>query len=101
MPLSDVNKNPRRWVDESRRVRVVEGWHPSQPSAIGYTVKVDADWIGMFSSLDDASEAAATCLGIGADEVVLRLHQEPRGASAGYPGAHLHLVRSTSRVEDG
>jgi len=91
--LSDVNKNPRRWVDESRRVRVVEGWHPSQPSAVGFNVKVDADWIGMFSTLDEAADAAATCLEVPTSDVVLRLQQDRPGDA--YAAGHLHLVRPT------
>jgi hypothetical protein len=56
--LKDVNADPRRWVDASRRVRVVEGWHPSQPSQVGYNLMVDGDWLGTFASLDAAAVAA-------------------------------------------
>jgi hypothetical protein len=54
-----VNRDPRRWVDRSSRVRVIEGWHPSQPDRVGYNLLIDGDWIGMFESLDSASEEAA------------------------------------------
>ena len=56
--LKDVNADPRRWVDSSRRVRVVEGWHPSAPSRVGYNLMVDGDWLGTFPSLDAAGVAA-------------------------------------------
>jgi hypothetical protein len=56
--LKDVNADPRRWVDSSRRVRVVEGWHPSAPSRVGYNLMVDGDWHGTFASLEAAAVAA-------------------------------------------
>ena len=59
----EFNRNPRRWVDRSTRVRVVEGWHPSQPDRLGYNLLVDGDWIGTFESLEGAAKAAATHLG--------------------------------------
>lgn len=55
----DVNRNPRRWTDRSARVRVVEGWHPSQPSRVGYNLLVDGDWVGTFETLDGAANEAA------------------------------------------
>jgi hypothetical protein len=58
--MRDANRNPRRWVDESGRVRVTEGWHPSQPSQLGYNLNLDDEWIGTFGTLDGAANAAAT-----------------------------------------
>jgi hypothetical protein len=86
--LRDVNRNPRRWVDESGRVRVIEGWHPSAPSRVGFNVKVDADWIGTFGTLDDAVDAAADFLDVSASAIVLRPHQE------------LHLVEPVDEDQD-
>ena len=57
--LGDVNRTPRRWVDRSARVRVVEGWHPSRPDDLGYNLLVDGEWIGTFDTLDDAAVVAA------------------------------------------
>jgi hypothetical protein len=70
--LRDVNRNPRRWVDRSGRVYVIEGWHPCLPSQIGYNVKVDGDWLGTFETLDGAADAAAACAGLGKRAVLLR-----------------------------
>ena len=56
--MGDVNRNPRRWMDQSTRVQVIEGWHPSHPDRVGYNVMVDGDWIGTFESLDTAAVAA-------------------------------------------
>jgi hypothetical protein len=55
-----VNRDPKRWVDESGRVRVIEGWHPSQPTRLGYNVLVDDDWVGTFDTLDGAADAATS-----------------------------------------
>jgi len=57
--VRDVNRNPRRWMDRSARVRVIEGWHPSRPDGLGYNLMVDGDWIGTFESLDTAAVAAS------------------------------------------
>ena len=57
--MGDVNRHPRRWMDRSTRVRVIEGWHPSQPDRVGYNLLVDGDWIGSFESLDSAAGEAA------------------------------------------
>lgn len=46
-------------MDQSTRVRVIEGWHPSQPGRVGYNLLVDDDWIGTFDSLDSAAREAA------------------------------------------
>ena len=56
----DANRDPQRWVDTSGRVRVIEGWHPSQPTRLGYNVLVDDDWVGTFDTLDGAADAAAS-----------------------------------------
>jgi hypothetical protein len=90
----DVNRNPRRWVDESGRILVIEGWHPSDSSTVGYNVKVDGDWLGTFQTLDAAGEAAAAASGIKERTAVLR----PYGSeAAGKARADLHLVRPISR----
>jgi hypothetical protein len=60
--MGEVNRNPRRWTDRSARVRVIEGWHPSQPTRLGYNLVIDGDWIGTFDSLDGAAETAASSL---------------------------------------
>jgi hypothetical protein len=57
--VRDVNRNPRRWMDRSSRVSVIEGWHPSRPDGLGYNLMVDGDWIGTFESLDTAASAAS------------------------------------------
>jgi hypothetical protein len=88
--LSDVNRNPRRWVDESRRILVIEGWHPSQPAEVGYNVKVDGDWFGTFETLEGAAHAAAAASGLEDRTVVLR---PLRSGVSGKAGSDLHLVR--------
>jgi hypothetical protein len=60
MRMRDANRDPQRWVDESGRVRVIEGWHPSQPTRLGYNVLVDDDWLGTFDTLDGAADAATS-----------------------------------------
>ena len=55
----EANRSPRRWMDRSTRVRVIEGWHPSRPDRLGYNLLVDGDWIGTFDSLDTAAREAA------------------------------------------
>jgi hypothetical protein len=91
--LRDVNRNPRRWVDESRRIVVIEGWHPCQPADVGYNVKVDGAWLGTFETLDDAARAAAAASGSDDRTVVLR-PDRPRTAGKAEPD--LHLVRPVS-----
>ena len=90
--LRDVNRNPRRWVDESGRVRVIEGWHPSEPGQVGYNLIVDGDWFGTFGTLDDAVTAAAACADINDGKVVLRPYPDPRGPGGKSLRARLHLV---------
>ena len=70
-------------MDESGRVRVIEGWHPSQPSRLGYNVLVDDDWLGTFDTLDGAADAAAVP-GLHAESgrVVLIRVIDPRGPSS-------------------
>jgi hypothetical protein len=91
--LRDVNRNPRRWVDESRRALVIEGWHPSAPSGVGYNLKVDGDWLGTFESLEAAARAARLPLGIKGRAVVLL--PDPSGPG-GPVKPNLRLVRPVS-----
>jgi hypothetical protein len=56
-------------MDRSARVRVIEGWHPSQPDRLGYNLLVDGDWIGTFESLDGAATHAATHLRPGSKRI--------------------------------
>ena len=56
----EVNRNPQRWADGSGRVRVIQGWHPSQPTGLGYNVMVDDDWVGTFETFDGAADAATS-----------------------------------------
>jgi hypothetical protein len=92
--LRDVNRNPRHWVDASGRVRVIEGWHPSEPSRVGYNLLVDDDWLGTFASLDEAATAAAACPDLEGDEVALQPYPERGGRSGAR--ARLRLVRPAS-----
>ena len=62
MTTGEANRNPRRWMDQSARVRVIEGWHPSRPDRLGYNLVVDGDWIGTFDSLDNAAREATARL---------------------------------------
>ena len=89
---NDVNRNPRRWVDESGRVRVIEGWHPSRPSEVGYNLMVDGDWFGTFGSLEDAANSAGSYGGIRRGTVVLRQHPDPQRRRGNPTGATLHLA---------
>jgi hypothetical protein len=88
---SEVNRNPRRWVDASGRVRVIEGWHPSEPSSVGYNVLVDGDWLGTFGTLDGATAAAAAHPDIDDGDVVLQPYSDrwAPGARSSEPGLHL------------
>jgi hypothetical protein len=90
--LRDVNRNPRRWTDESGRVRVIEGWHPSEPSRVGYNLVVDGDWWGTFGTLDSAATAAAAHADIKVGTIALRPYPDPPGPGGTSTGAGLHLV---------
>jgi hypothetical protein len=91
--LRDVNRNPRRWVDESRRILVIEGWHPCDPSTVGYNLKVDGDWLGTFPTLEGAGRAAAAASGSKDRTVVL---QPVASGVTRKAGTDLHLVRPLS-----
>jgi hypothetical protein len=88
--VRDINRNPRRWTDESGRVCVIEGWHPSQPSQVGYNLMVDGDWCGTFGTLGRAATAAASVADVKDRKVVLRRHSDPTGGT--FAGAGLRLV---------
>jgi hypothetical protein len=91
--LRDVNRNPRRWVDESGRVLVIEGWHPSAPSDVGFNLKVDGDWLGTFESLEAAARAAGVPSGAAGRTVSLR--PDPSGPESTVKTT-LRLVRPLS-----
>jgi hypothetical protein len=93
MALRDVNRNPRRWVDDSGRVCVIEGWHPSAPTRVGYNVKVDGDWLGTFGTLDGAATAATASADLGGGDVVLRPYRDPRRPGRRASESGLHVVR--------
>jgi hypothetical protein len=95
MMLRDVNRNPRRWVDDSGRVRVIEGWHPALPCEVGYNVKVDGDWLGTFQTLASAAEAAAAHEGKKDRKVVLRPYPRPSRSRGKVTDNGLHLVPPT------
>jgi len=97
--LRDVNRNPRRWVDDSGRVRVIEGWHPSLPSQVGYNAKVDGDWLGTFETLASAADAAAAHAGIADRQVVLRPRPDPSAAPGRLNDTGLRLV-PPARADD-
>jgi hypothetical protein len=91
--LKDVNRRPRRWADPPGRVRVIEGWHPSEPSRVGYNLIVDDDWVGTFETLESAVRTAAGLV----DVPESHLELEPQWDFAGSedrrrhaePGLHL------------
>jgi hypothetical protein len=93
MALRDVNRSPRRWVDDSGRVRVIEGWHPSEPSRVGYNVKVDGDWLGTYGTLDGAATAATAHANLNDGEVVLRQYRDPGSLSRRSAETGLRVVR--------
>lgn len=93
----EVNRNPRRWVDQSGRVRVVEGWHPSEPGSVGYNLIVDGDWVGTFGTLESAATEAAACIGLQNGVVSLLSYAPSWRRRVGHSGrAGLHLVRDAS-----
>jgi hypothetical protein len=92
----EVNRNPRRWVDQSGRVRVVEGWHPSEPGRTGYNLIVDGDWVGTFGTLDSAATEAAACIGLENGAVALLSCVPARGRAGKARRSGLHLVRDAS-----
>jgi hypothetical protein len=97
--MHQVNRSPRRWGDESGRVRVIEGRHPSNPDRTGYNVLVDDDWLGSFSTLDGAAKVAAAHvrlrgLHIENGRVVLTLVRHPRRTSGRVIDSGLHLVET-------
>jgi hypothetical protein len=91
--LRDVNQNPRRWVDESGRVRVIEGWHPSAPDQVGYNLMVDGDWCGTFATLDDAATEAAAHVDIVDEKAVLRPYPAARRSRGKSTATGLHLIQ--------
>jgi hypothetical protein len=91
--LRNVNRTPRRWMDTSGRVHVIEGWHPSSPNRIGYNLMLDGDWVATLERLDDAAAAAAELLDVKDAEVLLRPYPDPRATGGTAKGAGLHLVR--------
>jgi hypothetical protein len=92
--LRDVNRDPRRWVDGSGRVRVIEGWHPSEPDRVGYNLMVDGDWCGTFATLDDAAVEAAAHVDIVGEKAVLRPFPVARRSRAKSTASGLHLIES-------
>ena len=88
--MRDINRNPRRWGDAVGRVRVIEGWHPSEPGRVGYNLIVEGDWVGTFGTLDDAAAAAHT--DHGARGIALRPCQDRSGRGGKSRDAGLHLV---------
>jgi hypothetical protein len=90
-------RNPRSWTDESSRVRVIEGRHPSNPSRTGYNLKVDGDWLGTFATLDGAANAAAAYvrfsdLHIENGRVVLTPYPDPWGPGGKFIESGLERV---------
>jgi hypothetical protein len=86
--LKDVNRNPRRWVDESGRVLVIEGWHPSAPSEVSFNLLVDGEWLGSYASLDAAADAATSSPELRATRPVV-LHLDRPGPAGGEPNLRL------------
>jgi hypothetical protein len=95
--MREVNRNPRRWVDESGRVRVIEGRHPSDPGRTGYNVLLDDEWLGSFCTFDGAAQVAAAHirsrgLHIENGRVVLRPYADPAGRGGTFIGSGLRPV---------
>jgi hypothetical protein len=86
--LKDINRNPRRWVDESGRVLVIEGWHPSAPSAVSFNLLVDGEWLGSYETLDAAADAATASPELRAAGGVV-LHLDRPGWGRGEPSLRL------------
>jgi hypothetical protein len=95
--MREANRNPQRWADESGRVRVIEGWHPSEPSRLGYNVLVDDDWVGTFDTLDGATDAASSSarfrhLPVENGRVVLSRVPDRRGRGTRHRATGLHAI---------
>jgi hypothetical protein len=80
-------------VDESGRLRVIEGWHPSEPSQVGYNLVVDGDWFGTFGTLDAATTATAPHADIKGQEGCAPAVPGSRAPGGRSIGAGLHLVQ--------
>jgi hypothetical protein len=80
--LKNINRNPRRWVDASRRVLVIEGWHPSAPGAVSFNLLVDGEWLGSYETLDGAADAATASPELRSASSVA-LHLDHPGAARG------------------
>jgi hypothetical protein len=90
--VSDVNRNPRRWVSDSGRVCVIEGWHPSDPSEVGYNLLVDGEWVGTFGTLEDATNSVGARAAARRGTVVLRPQTEAPTLGGKPVRADLHLA---------
>ncbi|MGC4109159.1 MAG: hypothetical protein QM747_01740 [Nocardioides sp.] len=45
-------------------MRVIEGWHPSDPGNIGYNLLLDGEWVGTYRTLEEAADSAALSAGM-------------------------------------
>jgi hypothetical protein len=103
--VRDANRDPQRWVDESGRVRVIEGWHPSEPTRLGYNVLVDDDWLGTFDTLDRAADAASSSarfrrLPVENGRVVLTRVPDPWGRGTRFKETGLHAISDPEDEHD-